>query len=137
MNGNLTAKTYLRQYLDAERTVKIKLEEIRRLEEILTQTTQALGGTPVQSSPSDNMGIGIARLIDARNEANEAIDKMVDLKNDIKSVISNLPDKKMSDLLYERYILGKTFEQIAMDMNYTYRNICYLHGKALKLLHFT
>ena len=39
------------------------------------------------------------------------------------------------DLLYKRYVLYKTWEEIAVDMNYSIRKIYYLHGEALSQLY--
>lgn len=130
----MTAKIYLQQYLEADSALQNKLEEIQGLEELLTKITQAFGETQVQLRPSDYIGAGAARLADARNEAEKAICQLVNLKQKIETAIFGLPEKKMGNLLFKRYVLGKTFEQIAADMNYSWRQIHRLHKAALAQL---
>ena len=50
----------------------------------------------------------------------------------IISQIDNMEDETYYDILFSRYIEKKTFEKIASDMNYSFRNTTRLHGKALK-----
>ena len=40
-------------------------------------------------------------------------------------------DKRLRTLLELRYINCMTFEQIAVAMSYSYKQVCRLHGKAL------
>jgi DNA-directed RNA polymerase specialized sigma subunit len=35
-------------------------------------------------------------------------------------------------VLHKRYFEYKPWEQIACEMGYSYRNVCYIHGKALQ-----
>lgn len=43
-----------------------------------------------------------------------------------------LEDGRFRAVLTERYLNNKRWEQIAVDMNYTYRNVIKIHGKALQ-----
>jgi hypothetical protein len=40
------------------------------------------------------------------------------------------PDQK--NVLVKRYINYEKWEAIALEMGYTYRNVCYIHGRALQ-----
>ena len=46
--------------------------------------------------------------------------------------IDSIEDEEYYSILFSRYIEKKTFEVIATEMNYSYRNITRLHGRALK-----
>ena len=127
----VTAKEYLRQYLNAERAINAKLEQISKLRALATKTTQTLQPDKVQSSMENKTQKIIAKIVDLENEVDAEIDRLVDIKAQVEAVIRQVPDAAQRILLERRYILGETWEQIAVAMNYTYRNICYLHGKAL------
>lgn len=43
-----------------------------------------------------------------------------------------MDDENVYNILFARYIEKKTFEVIATEMNYSFRNITRLHGRALK-----
>lgn len=60
------------------------------------------------------------------------IRELLAVKCEVKEVIHQIPDYRYRDVLDKRYIGMKTWEQIAVEMNYTYRRITQLHGEALK-----
>jgi hypothetical protein len=70
--------------------------------------------------------LNIEALIDER------VDRLTKIKAEILGSIEAVPDCTLRTLLIERYINFKTWEQIAVDMNYNYRWIIKLHGHALQ-----
>ena len=52
-------------------------------------------------------------------------------KNEVLQMLSKVENPNYYRLLHSRYILYKKWEQIAYEMNYTYRGITKMHGKAL------
>ena len=60
--------------------------------------------------------------------------KQYDLRNNIEKAIKNLPDNLLSEILYRKYILGKTLEEISFTLNYSKRHIERLHLKALEII---
>lgn len=128
----MTAKEYLRQYLDVDRAINAKLEQIRRLRELATKTTQTLQPDKVQSSNENKTEKIIAKIVDLENEVDAEIDRLVDIKAQIEAVIRQVPDGTQRIVLERRYIIGETWEQIAVDLHYSYMQICRIHGKALQ-----
>ena len=51
---------------------------------------------------------------------------------EIARAIYSVRDGTLRLVLLNRYVLFKTWEQIAVDMNFTYRHITRIHGKALQ-----
>lgn len=51
----------------------------------------------------------------------------------MEEAIQTVQDGTLKEVL-DRRILGETWKQIAVHMNYTYQWTCSLHGKALKEL---
>ena len=60
------------------------------------------------------------------------IDKLVDLKAEITTVIKEVDDPELQSLLEQRYLNFRTWEQIAVDMGYNVRHLYRMHDKALK-----
>jgi len=60
------------------------------------------------------------RILDEK-EINEDIDRLVDLKADIIETISQVDDPTGQLLLEMRYINGKTWEEVAMDLGFDRR----------------
>jgi DNA-directed RNA polymerase specialized sigma subunit len=128
----MTAKEYLRQYLDADRAINAKLEQISKLRALATKTTQTLQPDKVQSSNENKTEKVIAKIVDLENEVNAEIDRLVNIKTQVEDVIRQVPDATQRIVLERRYILGETWEQIAVDLHYSYMQICRIHGKALQ-----
>lgn len=74
----------------------------------------------------------IIRIIDLENEIDSLINDYVDLKHKIISEIHDLNNTDQIKVLYKRYVLGEKFEQIAIDLNFSIRNVYKVHGYALQ-----
>ncbi|WP_051171813.1 hypothetical protein [Sporomusa ovata] len=68
------------------------------------------------------------------SSTNDDIDKLVDLKREIITVIQSVKEPEYQLLLELRYLRYESWEDIAEKMNYSWRNIHYLHAKALKAI---
>ena len=76
----------------------------------------------------------VGKYVDACTDAAAYLEMLADKRNEIESTINKIKSEKLRTLLRYRYIHGKTWEQIAVDMNYTYRRITQLHGKAISVI---
>ncbi len=130
----MTKKEFLRQYLDLSREIDAKLEEVSRYRALATKVTQSLAPDKVQCSQGNKMEGIIAKLVDLEREVDAEIDRMVEIRAAVEAAIDNVPDSRYRTLLCLRYISGKTWEQIAVIMHYSYMHVCRLHGEALDKL---
>jgi hypothetical protein len=80
----------------------------------------------------DKIGDAIAKIIDLEEEINRDIDAYVDKKREICRVIEPVEAADQMEVLQKRYLLYESWEQIALEMHCTYRNVCYIHGRALQ-----
>lgn len=128
----MTAKEYLRQAYRLDQRINSKLEQLRSLNELATKATSTLTGMP--KSPNHNtslVGDAVAKIVDLQDEINYDIDHLVDLKRDMVRTIKKVDNAEYQTLLELRYLCFKTWEQIAVDMNYTIDNVYRIHRKAL------
>lgn len=126
----MTVKEYLQQYKLLDSRINAKCEQLERLRELSTKVS-AEQGNGARSGVSDRVGSIVAKICDAEAEINEMIDELLDLRVEIEHTIAAVPDETLRQLLELRYINCKTFEQIAVEINYSYMHVCRLHGKAL------
>lgn len=127
------AKTYLKRIKLYDTHIDNKIAEVDRLEAMATKITQTLRDDAGGGSRSqDKIGDAAARIIDLKRELNRDIDCFVDMKREIKVIVDKVDDANQLSVIYKRYFLYETFEQIACEMNMTFRNVCYIHGKALE-----
>lgn len=122
----LTAKEYLMQYRDAMRRAKAIADHIDDLRAMCEQL-RTEDGHKVELSKA------VAELVDAERKAEAEIDRLTRLEAEIEGAVGQIAEPYRT-LLYERYIGGKTWEQIAVGMAYSYRQVTRLHGNALNLV---
>lgn len=73
----------------------------------------------------------IVKIIDLEYEIDTDIDRLVDLKREINQAINSVKQPEYNLLLELRYLNYKTWEEIAGIMNYSWRNVHYVHSRAL------
>ena len=78
------------------------------------------------------MADAIAKIVDLQAEINNDIDRLVDLKRDMVRAIKAVDNTEYQTLLEKRYLCFMSWEQIAVDMNYSLQHTFRLHDNALK-----
>ena len=128
----MTAKEFLRQYEYAERRIR-RLEKEYEEERILIdaiRSTSDNDGMPHGNSiskPTEDRAIKLAdrhmKLVEARLEA-------IEIRQQVFEVIDKVHGVE-GDVLYERYINLRKWEDICVMLNFSWRGIHKIHGKAL------
>lgn len=135
----MTIKEYLSQAYRIDQRINSKLEQVRSLRELAEKATSTLSDTYSSGNGNKQKMEGvIVKIIDLENEIDEEIDKLVDLKHEIVSLIKQVKNPEYKTLLELRYLCFRTWEQIAVEMRYDLSWIHRLHKKALieiKTLH--
>jgi DNA-directed RNA polymerase specialized sigma subunit len=129
---------YLKRYVILDREIDRKLEEVARLRSKLTRimpiySTEPKGGGSIRGKTE---GI-IAKIVDLEKEIDADVDRLISIRDNIKAIIEAVEDDRERLLLQYRYLDGKTFEKIAVEMNYSWRHIHRLHSRALSNVEIT
>ena len=132
----MKAKEYLSQYKLLNSKINDRLEQLENLQSMALRITPVQGDGSAHSGSSDKIGSIVAKIVDLERAINSDIDRLIKLKMNIESVIKSVNDDVLETLLIKRYINCKTFEQIAVEMHYTYQWVCVLHGKALRKIKY-
>lgn len=131
----MKAKEYLGKAYRLDQRINSKLDQVASLNELATKATSTLSDMPKNPNKAiSTMENTICKIIDLQDEINKDIDRLVDLKIQIVTTIKNIENKEYQTLLEKRYLCFDTWEQIAVDMNYSIRWVHNIHGKALKEL---
>ncbi len=123
-------KEYLSRYHLINIRINQKIDQQRQLRELATNISPSSGGGH-SSGVSDKVGMAVAKIATLEQEINAEIDELIRVKAEIEHTISAVADERLRLILIARYINCKTFEYIACEMHYSYKQICRLHGKAL------
>lgn len=131
--NNEEKKQYLRRYQAAKRRVGLIQEEIEELRSSKTSPVGLGDGMPHGSGTSDLSGYA-ARLDELLRELEAEKEMQMVTYREIRQQISMVPDPTEQEILSRRYLLEQRWKKISVEMNYDYRYVLKLHGKAL--LHF-
>lgn len=128
----MTAKEYLRQYEYATRKVKrleVELEEETLLIDAVRSVSDNDGmphGSGI-SKPTEERAIRLAdkklRLVQARLDA-------VEIRQNVYDVIEQIGGDE-ADVLYQRYILLKTWDKVCESVYFSWFKVNQLHHSAL------
>lgn len=131
----MTAKEYLSQAHRLDQRIDAKIAQVASLNDLATKCSATLTGMPRNPNHgSSTMADAVCKIIDLQDEINRDIDRLVDLKREIVSVIKSVEDTEYQILLEKRYLCFHTWEQIAVDMHYSGKWVQKLHDRALDVV---
>ena len=129
----MNAKEFLNQAFSLNCRINSKLDQIESLHDLSARVSSpSINDMP--GSPNRNihqMENFIVKLMDMRGELSRQAAQLLDLKDEIMNVISQVEKVEHRTLLELRYLCFKSWDEIADDMNYGTRYIHIMHGKAL------
>lgn len=132
--NNEEKKQYLRRYQAAKKRAKRIQEEIDALRSSETSPVGLGDGLPHGSGTSDLSGYA-ARWDELMRELEAEKEMQMIVYREIRHQISMVPDPTEQEILSRRYLIGQSWEKIAVEMHYSYRQIIRIHGAALQ--HFS
>lgn len=129
----MNAKDYLLQARYLDERITSKNQQIASLNDLATRCTSTFSDMPRNPNHGGSrLEDCIIKIIDLEDSLKKDIEKLVDLKREIIGVIKAVPNVEYQTLLEKRYLCFITWEQIAVDMNYSMQHIHRMHSSALK-----
>ena len=129
----MKTKDYLSQVSRLNKMINNKLSEISQLRELSVSISAVGNDEKVQTSPNfDKIGTAIAKIDELESNLDKMIDEYLVKRERIIAQIDTMEEESVYQILFSRYIEKKTFEKIATEMEYSWRQIVRLHGKALQ-----
>lgn len=134
----MTAKEFLQQYGEAVRIAERIKTEYDQEQDLIDSVRSALGGDGVPhgggiSKATENKAI---KLADKALELKDAELEAIRIRQKVFDVIKTVPGEK-GDVLYERYINLKSWDEVADSVGYSKRHARNLHDEALDIVqHF-
>lgn len=131
--NKMSPKEYRSQAMYIDQRIDSKLQQVATLRESAAKVTATLTDMPRSASPNPQaMENTIVKIIDLENEFNRDVDRLVDLKAEVKRVISRLssPDQKL--VLELLYLCFKSWSEIMETLGISGTSVYRVHGEALK-----
>ena len=131
----MNAKDYLGQAYRLDQHITSKLQQVASLRSLTERVTVAYGGEVVSHSRNlTSLQDTIVRLMEAEEELNQEIDKLVDLKIEISNIISEVRNENYKLILEKRYLCFLPWDQIAADLNTSRRWVLIQHDRAVNVV---
>ncbi len=133
----MTAKEYLQQAYHLDKLIRADQSQLDELRALATSIKSPdFSKDSVQASPQgDTVGALIAKIADLDTQIEARIDRYIDTQKEIGDAIKGVKTPLYRAVLTERYLNFKKWEQIAVDIGYTYRGVLKIHARALKSVH--
>ena len=131
----MTAKEYLRQYERAEHKARRYREEYEN-ESLLIDAIRSLSnndGMPHGSNISRPTEEKALRLVDKRLRLIDAEVEAMKIRQELFDFIDGI-DGVEGDVLFERYINLRKWEEVCVVMNYSWNGIHKVHRRALAIV---
>ena len=128
----LTPKKFLQQAFYLDQRINSKIEQIETLNSLARKATSTLSDMP--KAPGRNtsrLEDIIVKIVMLQEEINNDIDSLVDIKILITEMINDMEDKEQQMVLEKRYLNFLSFEQIAVDLNFSIQHVFRIHKQAL------
>jgi len=129
----MTSKEYLSQAILLDLQVHCKLEQIESLRVLAEKAESVISDTLTyqQARNLHPMEDVVVKMVDLESEIKDEMNRLIDLKKEIGTIINSVNAPELRTLLEMRYLCDKTWEAIAVRMHYNLRYIYLLHGRAL------
>lgn len=128
---NERKKEYLNSYKNLCRKLKSLEDQLQSLREVeQSAKIQQLSDMPKGGKQTDlsdvmvSLEVVFTKIIRARAEC-------LKMKLEIESNIADMEDGVEADILRKRYLEFKTWEQICVEIGYSWRQTHYIHSRAL------
>ncbi len=125
----MTTKDWLNRGWALDREITALESAKRRAYDRCVSGVASVSGAPGGGGASDG---GLSRYADFAAQVDAQIDKLIDIKQEIAAVITEVPDTTLRTLLTKRYLNFEKWEKIAVDLDRTLRWVMRLHGRALQ-----
>ena len=129
----MNAKEYLEYVRSLDIRLRMKDSRISQLQRdiccirALDYTKDRIsGGSPIDVSDK------IARLDELIRDTNREWDELIEMREQAKTLIARLESATQQEVLTKRYIQNKRWEQIAVELNITWRHTFRIHRAALE-----
>ena len=126
-------KQDLQEYYWLQKKIKQLEDKLFELDTAATKMTKELTFDSSTPQFNDKLASLVAEITEVKQEISDQLKRSHQLLKDILSAIDRLPAREKY-LIHARYLDMRTWEDIAVDMGYSWKQTHNIHALALKLL---
>lgn len=133
--SKMNAREYLGQAYLLDQRINSKLIQLSLLRSNALNMTANIKDINVQTSGDNSkMENAVLKIMQQEKEIDDEIDRLVDLKAEIRKVIAGVQVIEYRLLLELRYLCFQSWEEIAVRMGYSIDYVFKIHRKALEMV---
>lgn len=126
--------SYLKRYRRIIQRIDRKYQEIQQWHDRAGLKAMQYSDMPKGGNGDNPIESAVEGIFEIERQIRDELTELSKLRDNMYKAIMSVDDDTLRLLLELRYIDGKTFEQIAVDMSYSWRNVIRLHGRALECI---
>lgn len=130
----MTTKEYLQQAYRLDQKINSDIAEVNALRGIAASVSSQQLADRVQTSRRGEAPYvrSLEKIMEMEDKINTEIDLLVDLKDEIRDIITTVANTDERMVLRYRYVHNYTWEQIANELHVDARTVRRWHGNALR-----
>lgn len=117
----------LKNYIYSKKWIEKQLENYKEQKGLAESLTQNLDGMP---KAKNKTSYKLEELMDKYNDIIDILIKDQEKQNEIILQLREV-EQPYRNILQNKYVLGKSLEEIAVEIGYSYDRTCKMHGTAL------
>lgn len=127
-------KKKLKAYIKATEKIQDLIDEIALLQSKVQKVTPTLSDMPMGTGTDKS--VIIATYLDMIKELEIEVKNLRESKRDVEHLISTIDDWAVERIMRLRYIDNLRWEDICCRVNYSWRQVHYLHADGLNQIEF-
>lgn len=131
----VSAKEYLKRAYLLDKQINVEIQELEQLRNMRGTIQGCSYGEKVGSNPNRNTEAPFIKTIEKiweyEQKIDAKIDKLVDIRSEINASIEKMENPEERLLLKYRYLKNESWEDIAYELNVSYRTVHRIHASAL------
>ena len=125
---------WLRRYQDSLRRERELAEELEQLHSRACKVTPALTGMPGGEGDGQSLARAVESIVQAQQELDAQINQCGAIRREVVAALVQVTNPHDREILRRRYILGQTWEQIAVETFYSYKQVRRRHSRCVEAL---
>lgn len=127
-------KKKLRSAFAIQKQIEAEYVELQNLRDNASRITPTYSLAPGGSGTGQRIENAMAKIVDTENIIQSEMEILMVALGEIRQLIALVDDPVLRLILHKRYLCYQKWEQIAADLNYSYRRVLQMHGRALSVI---
>ena len=114
---------WLRRYQDSLRRERELGQELEQLRSRACKVTRALTGMPGGGGEGQRLPRAVESIVQAQQELQAQVNVCGAIRREVVEALEQIANPRDHEILRRRYLLGQKWEQIAVEMYYSYKQV--------------